>query len=197
MFKKTDTAKGTAKVAVKSNANTSDESPQDDNVDKIRDILFGNQMRDFDHKFNQLEERLNSDLAAIRKENTLQIESLQSFIEGEIDILSNKLAGEEKNRIEEQDDLQGELKKSGKHLDTKISDLGKSLDNKSRDINQKILKQSQDFNAELNAQMEQTRKRMDTHKKELSSSKVDKSILAEMLNSVALKINAEEPNQGK
>jgi DNA repair exonuclease SbcCD ATPase subunit len=163
-----------------------------DNVDKIRDILFGNQMRDFDKKFNQLEDRISTELNNLRKENALQMDSLQTFIEGEIEILSNKLSAEESTRIENMDDLDSELKKSAKQLDKKIADLSKALDTQSRDSNQKMLKQSQDFNGELNKQIEQTRKRMDDYKQELSSTKTDKSVLAEMFNSLALQINAEE-----
>ncbi len=38
------------------------------NVDKIRDILFGNQMRDYDAKFARLEERLQAEAAELRVE---------------------------------------------------------------------------------------------------------------------------------
>lgn len=163
-----------------------------DNVDKIRDILFGNQMRDFDRKHSQLEERIASDLAGLRKENSVQFESLQSFIESEMEILGSKLAAEESSRIEGLDGLEDELKKSVKLLDKKIAELNKSIENQSREINQKILKQSQDFHSEMNSQMESARKRMDSYKQELSSGKVDKLALAEMLNSLALQINPED-----
>ena len=183
--------KKTTRNTEAANKNTA-EPTELDNVDKIRDILFGNQMRDFDRKFNQLEERIASDLTNLRKENSLQIESLQTFIESEIEILASKLSSEEKTRIDEMDDMDAGLKKNVKQIDKKIADAGKSLDTHSREMNQKMLKQSQDFNIEMNSQFEQTRKRMDDYKRELTASKVDKSILAEMLNSLALQINADE-----
>lgn len=160
-----------------------------DNVDKIRDILFGNQMRDFDHKFNQLEQRLASDIDNLRKENSLQIESLQTFIESEIEILSSKITHEEKSRIEGMDDLDDLLKKNIKQLDKKLADLGGLLDTQARDTNQKMLKQSQDFNIEMNNQSDALRKRIEDYKEVLSKGKVDKSILAEVFNNLALQIN--------
>ncbi len=168
------------------------ENSELDNVDKIRDILFGNQMRDFDRKFQQLEDRISNELNNLRKENSLQIESLQTFIESEVEILSNKISAEENARVEQIDDLDDEIKKATKQLDKKLADLSKLLDTQSRDINQKMLKQSQDFNNELTNQIEQTRKRMDDYRQELASSKTDKSVLAEMFNSLALQINADE-----
>ena len=175
-----------------SNNNNATETTDVDNVDKIRDILFGNQMRDFDRKFNQLEKRIASDLGNLRKENSLQIESLQTFIEGEIEILSSKLSTEETTRIDQMDELDETLKKNVKQIDKKITDLGNSMETQTREINQKLLKQSQDFNAEMNNQFDLVRKRMDDHQQELSIGKVDKSILAEMFNSLAVQINADD-----
>lgn len=159
------------------------------NVDKIRDILFGNQMREFDRKFAQLEDRIASDLATMRQENTQRIESLQSFVESEVDILSNKIASEEKIRIEQLDELDADLKKSVKQIEQKLAELSKSLEKSSRDTNQKMLKQSQDHSAELSKQIEQSRKRMDGYREELTVGKVDRIALAEMLNGLAMQLN--------
>ena len=159
------------------------------NVDKIRDILFGNQMREFDRKFAQLEDRIASDLATMRQENTQRIESLQSFVESEVDILSNKIASEEKIRIEQLDELDADLKKSVKQIEQKLAELSKSLEKSSRDTNQKMLKQSQDHSAELSKQIEQGRKRMDGYREELTVGKVDRIALAEMLNGLAMQLN--------
>lgn len=173
-----------------SNSNGGGEEAADaDNVDKIRDILFGNQMREVEKRFASLEKSLASDIAALRNENALQIESLKSFIESEIEILSSRLSGEENARIENIDELEGQLKLQVKNIDKKIGDVSRALDQSSRDANQKILKQSQDFSKELSDQMGEARARMDSHREELAGAKVDKLALAEMLNTLALQIN--------
>lgn len=171
------------------------EIDEQDNVDKIRDILFGNQMREFDRKFSQLEDRIASDLASMRQENAHQIESLQSFVESEVDILSNKISSEEKTRIEQLDELDDSLKKNVKQIDQKLAELGKSLEKLSRDINQKILKQSQDHSAELGKQIKLSRERMDGYREELSIGKVDKTALAEILNGLAMQLNQDQPDK--
>jgi len=63
------------KAATPAKTTESSDTNELDNVDKIRDILFGNQMRDFDRKFHQLEERISSELDSLRKESALQMES--------------------------------------------------------------------------------------------------------------------------
>jgi len=174
----------------KSNSNGAiDETAEADNVDKIRDILFGNQMRDVDKRFASLEKNLTNDLAAMRNENALQIESLKTYIESEIEILGSKLSGEEKSRIEDVDELDGKVKQQAKQIDKKVADVIKSLDKTSRDTNQKILKQTQDFGNELTKQISETRDRMDDQREALSAAKVDKQVLSEVLNALALQIN--------
>lgn len=168
------------------------DSAETDNVDKIRDILFGNQMREVDQRFASLEKSLAKDLNALRNENALQIESLKTFIESEIEILGSRLAGEENARIENIDELEGQLKQQVKQIDKKIGDVSKALDKSSSDTNQKILKQSQDFSKELSDQISEARERMDGHRQELANAKVDKRLLSEMLNSMALQINPDD-----
>lgn len=174
----------------KSNSNgVIGETTEADNVDKIRDILFGNQMRDVDKRFASLEKSLTNDLAAMRNENALQIESLKTYIESEIEILGAKLSGEEKSRIDDVDELDGNIKQQAKQIDKKVADVIKSLDKTSRDTNQKILKQTQDFSNELTKQISETRDRMDDQREALSVAKVDKQVLSEVLNALALQIN--------
>lgn len=163
-----------------------------DSVDKIRDILFGNQMRDFDRKFELFEKHISNDLDRLRQENNLQIESLQNYVESEFEILSSKLALEEKNRIEEQDDLDASINRNVKQIDKKISDVSNAIESQSREVNQKVLKLSQDFSSELKNQIEVTRQRLDDFKQDLSCGKVDKVVLAEALNAIALQINSSD-----
>lgn len=188
------TKAGSVKAAGNNVDQTVVEADEQDNVDKIRDILFGNQMRELDRKFAQLEDRIASDFSAARKENTNQVESLQSFVESEIEILTSKLSNEEKTRAAQLDDVDDEIKKNVRQINEKVAELVKSLDKQSRDTNQKILKQSQDFSGELSSQMDQTRKRMDGYNQELTVGKVDKTALAEMLSSLALQLNQEDSN---
>ena len=170
------------------------DSAEVDNVDKIRDILFGNQMREVDQRFAGLEKSLAKDLAALRNENAMQIESLKTFIESEIELLGSRLAGEEAARIENVDDLEGQLKQQVKQIDRKIAETNKALDKNSSETNQKILKQSQDFSKELGDQIGESRERMDTHRQELSAAKVDKLVLGEVLSNMALQINPDDGN---
>src|SRR6202161_713816 len=61
------------------------------NVDKIRDILFGSQMRDYDKRFVRLEERLAKAADALRDDLKKRFDSLESFVQQEVESLHQRL----------------------------------------------------------------------------------------------------------
>ncbi len=172
------------------------DSDTGDNVDKIRDILFGQQLREFERKFAQIEDRLNSDLDALRGESQRQNESLQTYIDSEAEILSGKLKNEADARQKQLDDLHDELKKLARQIDGRLSDLSARIEEQGRDFNQKLLKHSQEASAELQKLQEQMRQRMDKQHRDLNQSKVDRSLLAEMLTSLAMQLTDDEERGG-
>src|SRR5438067_5799027 len=51
-----------------------------DKVDRIRDILFGPQMRDYDGRFQRLEDNLAREANEIRDDTQKRLEALERFI---------------------------------------------------------------------------------------------------------------------
>ena len=54
-----------------------------DNVEKIRDIIFGGQMRDYDRRFSRLEERVLKETSDLRSEITRRLQELEDFAKQE------------------------------------------------------------------------------------------------------------------
>ncbi len=52
------------------NASNNKENPEGANVDKIRDILFGSQMRDYEKRFVRLEDTVTKALETLREDMT-------------------------------------------------------------------------------------------------------------------------------
>src|SRR5712692_10300209 len=70
------------------------------NVDKIRDILFGSQMRDYEKRFARMEDRLAKDAAALREDLKKRFDALESFAKQEIESVGQRLKGEKSERLE-------------------------------------------------------------------------------------------------
>ena len=54
-------------------------------VDKIREIIFGNQMQDYDKRFARLEDGLEKKLTELRDATHKRLDSIESFIKKEIE----------------------------------------------------------------------------------------------------------------
>ena len=65
------------------------------NLDKVRDLLFGAQMRDMEKHFARLEERLQKDLTELKEETRGRFESLEGFLRTEIESLTDQLEAEQ------------------------------------------------------------------------------------------------------
>src|ERR1700735_4587522 len=64
------------------------------NVDKIRDILFGSQMRDYEARFARLEETLIKETLEIRETNRRRFDQLETFIKREFETVQAKFKAE-------------------------------------------------------------------------------------------------------
>ena len=54
------------------------------NIDKIRDILFGSNMRDYEQRFSRLEEALKKESADLRDTTRRHLEALETFVHTEL-----------------------------------------------------------------------------------------------------------------
>src|SRR6516165_3498440 len=70
------------------------------NVDKIRDILFGANMREYEKRFARLEERLTKSSDALREDLKKRFDSLETFVREEMESLNQRLKTEKTERTE-------------------------------------------------------------------------------------------------
>jgi hypothetical protein len=70
------------------------------NVDKIRDILFGSNMREYEKRFARLEERLTKSSDALRDDLKKRFDTLESYVREEIESLGQRLKNEKSERTE-------------------------------------------------------------------------------------------------
>ena len=86
------------------------DDPQPESLDKVRDILFGSQMRSVESRLQGMEERLRQEHESMRADFKRQVESLDAFIRSEVQGLTERLAAERTRRTEELNALAAELK---------------------------------------------------------------------------------------
>jgi DNA anti-recombination protein RmuC len=179
---------GTAEAKAKA-APLPDQGPG--NVDKIRDILFGNQMRDYETRFARLEESLRKESADLRETTRKRVDALESFIKRELESLESRLKTEKDERTDSHRDLTADLKSTAAAISKKISDTEDQNDKSHRDLRKDLLQQSKDLGDEIRMKTEELASLLDRRVQELRTDKTDRAALASLFTEVALRLNDE------
>ena len=158
-------------------------------VDKIRDIIFGNQMRDYNKRFTNLEERILQEIRELRDETKNRLDTMQSYIQKEIDSLSNRLNAEQKLRTESLEKVTNEFKVETKSISESIERLTDQQSQDSRDLRQQLLEQSKSFSNEITKKHEESSTALDRSVQQLRADKVERSTFSELLMEMAVRMS--------
>lgn len=158
------------------------------NIDKIRDIIFGNQMHDYEKRFARLEERMFKEMTVSKTESKRSIESLEKYVSKEIESLKERITTEQNARSESVRELSRQLKDITRSFEKKIDNLGEQFSENSNDLRQQILEQSQNLHNEIRQKYEETSSAIERAVQELRTGKADRSMLADFFTEMAMRI---------
>ncbi len=184
----------TQELEVKANVNPEarnggiDESGK---VDRIRDILFGSQMRDYDGRFQRLDERLTREAAEARTEVQKRLEALENFMKREVESMANRLNAERSDRGIALEKLTRDLAETAKALEMKINNLGEHAGREVHGLREQLLEQSKALSTEIKEKHDQMKAGLDREAEQIRGAMTGRESLAEMLSEVALRLKNE------
>ncbi len=161
------------------------------NVDKIRDILFGSQMRDYDRRFARFEERLLKESADLREDLKRRVEALDSFVRAEFDTLSQRLKTEASERSEAFKELTREVRESQRGWEKKTSQLEEQLTKAQRELRQQLLDESKRLGEQIEHKAKDAAAALDREIRQLSDRSQDRFALADLLTELAMRLKNE------
>ncbi|MFH1113562.1 MAG: hypothetical protein V1792_06540 [Pseudomonadota bacterium] len=161
-----------------------------DNMDKIRDLLFGSQVRDMEAGLARLEERLLREMGTIREEFRSRLETLESFVRTELETLSEQLGSEKDQRSEAVKDLAAELAGTVKAFDQKVRDLDKQSNAVAKDLRDQLHAQSKRLTDEAVKRQEEAIRAFQDTTNRIRAEYVDRSDLSRLFTQVAVRLNA-------
>jgi hypothetical protein len=147
------------------------------NIDKIRDILFGSNMRDYEQRFARLEEALKKESADLRDTTRRSLEALEGFVHKEFAALEMRLNTER----DERSAGAGSILK-------KIADMETQEAQAQREIRSDLLQQSKELSDALRNKGEELIALLERRSQELQHAKTDRAALAGLLNEMALRL---------
>jgi phage host-nuclease inhibitor protein Gam len=159
------------------------------NVDKIRDILFGSQMRDYESRFARLEETLIKETLEIRDTNRRRFDQLESYIKREFETVQTRFKSERDERSDSTAQQSRELKEVGESLSRRIRDLDDRGTNVERDLRSDLLQQARELTEEIRARHDEIAGMMEKRVNELRDGKTDRAALATLFTEVALRLS--------
>jgi hypothetical protein len=161
------------------------------NIDQIRDIIFGAQMRDYDRRFAQLEERLLKDSADLRDELRNRYNSLEEFIRREMESLSERITGEQRGRTAQLQELAGSLEQLNRTAERRFAETGEEAARAHRELRGEVARHAASFAEELQRRAYEFNAALKREADELHARKADRATLGAVFADLAQRL-AEE-----
>ena len=165
-------------------------------VDKIRDILFGNQMQDYDRRFSQLDERFQQKLRDLESETTRHLGTVETSLKKQLDSLANQMVQEKDLRSESDKELERSLRDHAQSLEKRIGQLSDQLSRFERDFIERVTQETQGLRDELKRRNDDTRATVEKMFAELSGVKTDRNLLAGLFVEIAKCLNQDVASKG-
>lgn len=166
-------------------------SPDVENIDKIRDILFGSQTRQIDKKLIAMDGKIDKEIASLRSETKTTFDTLEQFVRKELQSLSDQLTSEKSGNAESVENLAGKISDTRKTLDKKISQLNDKVIKDQRETQEQILQQAKNLMEEMHQKNDVIQKRLDQSVEELAYEKTDRLTLANLMMEAGMRLKDE------
>jgi hypothetical protein len=169
-------------------------------VDKIRDLLFGNQMQDYDKRFSNLEDRFLQRLKDMESETARNLSAFESNSKKQIESLASQLREEKDLRAEADKEADRGLREQTQNTEKRLRQVSDQLSKLERDLADGLTQESAALRDEIKRRNEDLRLTIEKMFSELSNVKTDRNLLAGLFVEVAKALNqdlgAKGPGKG-
>lgn len=165
--------------------------PDPENLDKVRDILFGGHMRAVEGRLARMEERLARDQEVMRAGLEKTLNGLEAFTRKELEAIGEKLKVERTKRADDLKALGSELKESLKSLDKRLAQLDQATSSADADLRSQLLEQRREAAAERKQLGDALTDEIRKAEQSLRAEKADISSLLAIFSDVAVKLSEE------
>ena len=159
-------------------------------LDKVRDILFGVQMRDYERRFARLEERLLKDTSDLKDEVKKRIDALDQYMRSETGSLGDRLKTEREERVEAAAEGMRELRESSRAHEKRSAQLDEQLSKSQRDLREQILDQHRRLSEEIRLKVDDVLASL-AREAGPARGQADRATLASLLTEMAMRLTDE------
>jgi chromosome segregation ATPase len=158
-------------------------------VDKIRDLLFGNQMQDYDRRFSLLEERFLQRFREIEAETARNIGSLESSAKKQMESFAAELREEKDLRTDADKEIERVEREHNDTAEKRLRSISEQLSRLEREQTDRLAQEVQALRDELKRRNDDIQHMIEKMFAELNSVKTDRNLLASLFLEVARCLN--------
>lgn len=162
------------------------------NIDQIRDIVFGAQLREYDNRFSKLE----SDILRLQQEMRSQIEQLKANLTVElkagVEALDKKVKSLSLTTQEEAADLRQQVDRMNRKFSGSVQSLDETLDSQVTSIRDELFQNKTQVQDDIMALRDLILEELERRFSDLTDTKVSKDDIAETLFALGMRIKGTE-----
>ena len=162
-----------------------------ENMEKIRDLLFGPQVKGFQTQFDRLEESLLREIHDVRDELRKQVDSIERFLKNELDKLSGKLDAEKDDRGAAVKKLTDGIRETQETHDKSATRLDNRIEQNAKETREQLLDQTKRLTDEMLRKHEDALEALMKSSGQIRAEYVDRSDLSRLFTELAVQLNAE------
>ncbi|KAM3112335.1 hypothetical protein [Phormidesmis sp. 146-33] len=162
------------------------------NIDQIRDIIFGTQLREYDNRLGKVE----SDISMLQQEMRDRIEQIKSGfsleLKASVESLEKKLKSYNSSTQEECIDLRQQVDRLNKKFSNSVQILDEAIDAHTSSIRSELVESKAKLQDDVGALRDLVLEELDRRFSQLRETKVSKDDIAETLFELGMRLKGTE-----
>lgn len=180
-------------AAAEADASLTEDHAAGNNLDKIRDILFGAQVRDHERRFTKLEAQLLAEAAQLRTDLKDRFAALDQYIRHEVESVTGQLKAEEQQRTDAVSHLTTELQTLAGVLQQTASQLRTQSEQAHRELQDQLHHQATTLAGDFTQRHTALSATMDEAVRQLTHQKTDRVSLATLFQELSQRLSHDQP----
>ena len=164
-------------------------------LDKVRDILFGAQIRDQDKRMGRMQANLLKEIAKAKEDADQRFAALERTLQDEFRNLTQRLEREEDERAAARAELGSELRDLSTRLSAELGQLAADSQRTTRDLENRLTNEASEIRSELHKKSEDILSRTKQDVDRLNDGKADRNVLSTLLTDLASRLTGEEESK--
>ncbi len=161
------------------------------NVDQIRDILFGGQMRDYERRFDEFGQRLEAEMARLRDAQDKRIAQVERRLDEQFEKLGKQIRQEIADRSEAVDGLESRTQQAARSARAEINAAVAALGGELAATDERLRDAIAELGAAVHARAREADAAVARSSAELRSEKIGREDMSALLSELALRLKGD------